>query len=232
MRVLARDRRIPAPLPPPMRRLRRIMLTPLGPPAVRLVTGEPEPAPSKLPDTTVAAATPLRLTVLVPAHNESLTIGATLESLWNQTRPPDRVVVVADNCTDDTADIARRHAAEVFTTVANTDKKAGGLHQAFAKLFTDIDVRDVAMVMDADSIIVAEFLHTAMARLEADPDLIAVGGVFYGEPGGGLVGQLQRNEYTRYGRTIARRRGRVFVLTGTASMFRAYALKAVADSRG
>jgi cellulose synthase/poly-beta-1,6-N-acetylglucosamine synthase-like glycosyltransferase len=59
-----------------------------------------------------------------------------------------------------------------------------------------------------------------------------VGGVFYGEGGGGLVGQLQRNEYTRYQRDISRRQGRVFVLTGTASLFRTYALKAVADSRG
>ena len=92
--------------------------------------------------------------------------------------------------------------------------------------------RDVAMVMDADSVIVPEFLETAMGRLEADPDLIAVGGVFYGEDGWGLVGQLQRNEYTRYQRHISRRRGKVFVLTGTASLFRTYALKAVADSRG
>src|SRR3954462_2314679 len=88
------------------------------------------------------------------------------------------------------------------------------------------------MIMDADSVIVPEFLRTAMARLEADPDLIAVGGVFSGETGSGLVGQLQRNEYTRYQRYISRRRGKVFVLTGTASLFRAYALKAVADSRG
>ena len=43
---------------------------------------------------------------------------------------------------------------------------------------------------------------------------------------------MQRNEYTRYQRYISRRRGKVFVLTGTASLFRAYALKAVADSRG
>ncbi len=51
------------------------------------------------------------------------------------------------------------------------------------------------------------------------------GGVFYGEDGHGLIGQLQRNEFTRYQRYISRRRGKVFVLTGTASLFRAYALK-------
>ena len=170
--------------------------------------------------------------MLVPAHDEALTIAATLDSLWRQTRPPDRVVVVADNCSDDTADLARAHGADVFTTIGNTEKKAGALNQALAELLRDITARDVALVMDADSVIVPEFLETAMGRLETDPDLIAVGGVFYGEGGSGLVGQLQRNEYTRYQREISRRKGKVLVLTGTASLFRAYALKAVADSRG
>jgi hypothetical protein len=36
---------------------------------------------------------------------------------------------------------------------------------------------------------------------------------------------LQRNEYTRYQRYISRRLGKVCVLTGTASLFRTYALK-------
>jgi hypothetical protein len=49
MRVLARDRRIPAELSPEMRRVRALMLTPLGPAAIRLVE-EPELPASKLPD--------------------------------------------------------------------------------------------------------------------------------------------------------------------------------------
>jgi cellulose synthase/poly-beta-1,6-N-acetylglucosamine synthase-like glycosyltransferase len=142
------------------------------------------------------------------------------------------VVVVADNCTDKTAEVAQGHGADVFATVGNTEKKAGALNQALSEMFAHISARDVVMVMDADSVIVPEFLATAMGRLEEDPDLIAVGGVFYGEGGSGLVGQLQRNEFTRYQRLISRRRGKVFVLTGTASLFRTYALKAVADSRG
>ena len=231
MRVLARDRRIPPPLSREMRRLRSLVLTPLGPAAVRLVK-EPDLPASKLPDGEEGSERRLRLTVLVPAHDEALTIEATLASLWGQTRRPDRVVVVADNCTDETPAIAREHGAEVFTTVGNTEKKAGALNQALSRMLEEIDTRDVVMVMDADSVIVPEFLETAMGRLDADPDLIAVGGVFYGEDGHGLVGQLQRNEFTRYQRYISRRRGKVFVLTGTASLFRAYAVKAVADSRG
>jgi biofilm PGA synthesis N-glycosyltransferase PgaC len=61
---------------------------------------------------------------------------------------------------------------------------------------------------------------------------MAVGGLFYGEEGGGLIGLFQRNEYTRYQRDLKRRRGRVFVLTGTASVFRSRALRAVAQERG
>jgi poly-beta-1,6-N-acetyl-D-glucosamine synthase len=231
MRVLARDRRIPPRLSPELRRLRTVVLTPLGPSAVQLVKA-PELPPTKLPEKAEVAVGTLRLTALLPAHNESLTIRAALESLQRQSRRPDRVIVVADNCTDDTADIARQNGAEVFTTVGNTEKKAGALNQVLSELLEDIDSSDVTMVMDADSIVSPEFLGTAMGRLELDPDLIAVGGVFGGEDGSGLIGQLQRNEYTRYRRHISRRRGKVFVLTGTASLFRAYALKAVADSRG
>jgi cellulose synthase/poly-beta-1,6-N-acetylglucosamine synthase-like glycosyltransferase len=51
--------------------------------------------------------------VLIPAHNEAELIGATVASLQRQTRPADRVIVMADNCTDDTVAIARRGGAEV-----------------------------------------------------------------------------------------------------------------------
>jgi cellulose synthase/poly-beta-1,6-N-acetylglucosamine synthase-like glycosyltransferase len=61
---------------------------------------------------------------------------------------------------------------------------------------------------------------------------MAVGGIFKGYPGGGLIGLFQRNEYDRYERKINRRRGQVFVLTGTSTMFRSTALKLVAESRG
>ena len=65
-----------------------------------------------------------------------------------------------------------------------------------------------------------------------DRALMAVGGLFYGEDGSGMLGQFQRNEYIRYAREIKRRRGRVFVLTGTASLFRPRALRTVASERG
>jgi poly-beta-1,6-N-acetyl-D-glucosamine synthase len=172
-----------------------------------------------------------QITVLVPAHNEAAGIRATLESLDRQTRQADRVVVVADNCTDDTASIAADAGAEVFVTAANRHKKAGALNQALAQILPTLAPNDAVLVMDADSTLAPDFLAVAAERLAADAGLGAVGGVFLGAPEHGLVGQLQRNEYVRYAREIGRQRGRVMVLTGTASLLRVAALRDVARLR-
>ena len=175
---------------------------------------------------------PVRVTVLVPAHNEEQALPVTLAALARQTRHPDRVVVVADNCTDGTVEVARDLGHEVFETVDNEHKKGGALNQALSTLLPLAGPRDVILVMDADTSLGPRFIEAAAHRLEADPELAAVGGLFYGEGGGGILGQFQRNEYTRYSMQIRQRRGRVFVLTGTATMFRAEAMLDVAAARG
>ncbi|WP_217178776.1 glycosyltransferase [Streptomyces sp. AC495_CC817] len=172
------------------------------------------------------------VTVLIPAHNEETSIPATLVSLMQQTSPPNRILVVADNCTDRTVEVAKAHGVDVFETVGNTHKKGGALNQALADLLPTLGDNDTVMVMDADSQIGDDFLAEAVRRFTADRALMAVGGLFEGEDGHGLLGQFQRNEYIRYQREIRRRQGRVFVLTGTASVFRASALRAVAAARG
>ena len=175
---------------------------------------------------------PLTVTVLIPAHNEADKIEATLTSLQGQHEPPERIIVVADNCTDDTELLAARAGAEVFRSVDNEHKKGGALNQALATLLPSLGENDTVMVMDADTSLDQGYLAAARARFTSDRALMAVGGLFYGEKQHGLMGLFQRNEYTRYAREIRRRRGRVFVLTGTASVFRSRAMKVVADSRG
>ena len=153
-------------------------------------------------------------------------------SLQRQTRPPAAVWVIADNCTDATADVARANGANVYTTVDNQHRKAGGLNQMLARLLPTMGPLDVVLVMDADTIMVDEFLERAMAELEALPELDAVGGMFYGDSTPGLLG---RPAAQRIPPLLPRHRtppGKVFVLTGTASLFRADALAAVAEHRG
>lgn len=187
---------------------------------------------------TVMAATrgryagPVTITVVIPAHDEESRLPATLASLSHQSRRPDRVLVVADNCSDGTVRVARAAGAEVVESVGNTHKKAGALNQALSRLLRELGDNDLVMVMDADTVLDDGFLASVDRRMTDDRGLMAVGGLFYGEEGGGLLGQFQRNEYTRYSRDLRRRRGLVFVLTGTASVFRPHALRTVAEERG
>jgi hypothetical protein len=86
-----------------------------------------------------------KMLVLIPAHNEEATIGRNLHALLTQTRVPDRIVVVADNCTDRTEEIARRYrGVTVMRTVGNTERKVGALNQGQCTLFNAEALRAVA----------------------------------------------------------------------------------------
>jgi len=170
------------------------------------------------------------VTVLIPAHNEESQIEETLQSLGDQSQPADRIIVIADNCTDDTTQKSKNFSnVEVFTTVGNTKKKAGALNQWLDSNLDQMSDDDLIMVMDADSTLDREFLSNATSYI--DKGYSACGGVFQGKPGGGLVGMFQRNEYARYARDVARKDGATLVLTGTATLFLASALKSVVKGR-
>ena len=179
------------------------------------------------------------MVALVPAHDEAASIAEAIASLTSQSRRPDLIVVVADNCHDATAEIARATGdAIVFETRGNAHKKAGALNQALAEVLPQLTDEDSVFVMDADSRIDAGFLQAAEARLGTRlqkghhaQTIGGVGGTFRGGRGGGFVGMLQRNEYARYARDVRRLRGRVLVLTGTASLFQVGVLRQVVAAR-
>lgn len=173
-----------------------------------------------------------RITVVIPAHNEEATLPATLAALRDQERPPDHVVVVADNCADRTGEIARTAGCTVLETHRNRGRKAGALNQALARLLPTFDSRDLLLIMDADTRLTPGFLEESGEILDRDGEVSAVGGVFVGDARPGMLAQLQRNEFARYARQLESRRGRVFVLTGTATLFRPGALEEVASQRG
>lgn len=120
----------------------------------------------------------VRITILVPAHNEEFSLPVTLGALKQQTRDPDRVIVVADNCTDRTVEIAHEMGYETFESVDNVHKKGGALNQALAEILPDADARDVIMIMDADTRLSPRFLEVGGQRFADDRELTAVGGVF------------------------------------------------------
>ncbi|WP_329117264.1 glycosyltransferase family 2 protein [Streptomyces sp. NBC_01465] len=167
---------------------------------------------------------------VIPAHNEADRITATLAGLYRQTRRPDRIIVVADNCTDDTPGIAERCGAEVFLPTGNRDKKAGALNQVLAPLLDELPDDAQVLIQDADTVLNPRFVECAVEALE-EPTVGAVGGVFYGEEGGGVLGLLQRMEYQRYSLEIRRKGGKATVLTGTGTLFRSRVLREVREAR-
>lgn len=97
----------------------------------------------------IGAAPRPALAVLVPAHNEALGIAATLRTLRAQLRPGDRVLVVADNCSDDTAERARAEGAEAIERQHATERGKG-----YALAFGVDHLRQapppVVVIVDAD----------------------------------------------------------------------------------
>ncbi len=91
----------------------------------------------------------LRVAILVPAHNEGAVLRSTLERIKTQLITGDRLLVVADNCSDDTAAIGGAAGAEVV--VRNDPTKYGkGYALDFGLKHLSQDAPAVVIVIDAD----------------------------------------------------------------------------------
>ena len=97
---------------------------------------------------------PPRVAVLVPAHNESVNVVPTIACLLSQLKPTDRLLVVADNCSDDTATLARAAGAAVIER-HHTELRGKGYALAFGVDFLRADPPDVVLVVDADCVVSA-----------------------------------------------------------------------------
>jgi 1,2-diacylglycerol 3-beta-glucosyltransferase len=109
----------------------------------------------------------LRFAFLVPAHNEETGIAATVQSLRAVDWPQDRfdVVVVADNCSDATADVARAAGARVLVRHDKVLRGKGyALELGFAEVLkTDADA---VVVVDADTVVSSNVLAAFATRIE------------------------------------------------------------------
>ena len=101
--------------------------------------------------------------ILIPAHNEEKVIGATLQNL-KKFKPVGKIdiAVIADNCTDSTAAIARESG---YTVLERTDSKLKGKGYAldWATKQYDLTQYDAVAIVDADTMVQADMLE-AMAR--------------------------------------------------------------------
>ncbi len=170
--------------------------------------------------------------VLIPAHNEEAWITRTIGSLHEQTYPVKRILVMADNCTDRTVELARAAGAEVHETVDNTHRKAGAMNQGFAMLMPALKDTDVVMGMDADGVVKSDAIQIALEIFDARPDLGGVSGSVRTRKPTGWLETAQVLEYERGRRIMSRAKGRIHVLSGAAAFVKVGVLRHVAESRG
>ena len=98
-----------------------------------------------------AGDTAARVVVLIPAHDEGPGIAPTIAALTAVAGPDVRILVVADNCSDDTAAVARSAGAEVVER-HDADARGKGYALAFGRdhIARGATAPDVVIVLDAD----------------------------------------------------------------------------------
>ena len=112
-----------------------------------------------------------KFAVIVAAHNEHNVVGQLIKNLHDLNYPKDLydIYVIADNCSDDTASIAREAGAIVCERFDNEKKSKGyALEWMFEKLFAmerEGKVYDAVAIFDADNLVHPQFLMEMNNRL-------------------------------------------------------------------
>ena len=97
-----------------------------------------------------------KFAMIVAAHNEEVVIGKLIESMLNQNYPRELfdIFVIADNCTDNTAKIARKYGVYVYERFNKEQKGKGyALEWMFDKIFNMKKKYDAVAIFDADNLV-------------------------------------------------------------------------------
>jgi cellulose synthase/poly-beta-1,6-N-acetylglucosamine synthase-like glycosyltransferase len=128
---------------------------------------------------------PVRVAIVVPAHNESFHILPTLQCLQAQTANGDRLLVIADNCEDDTASVARRAGVEVLER-NNPLLRGKGYALAYGVDALRNDPPDVLIVVDADCTVSVGGIHAMALRCKQSNCPVQMLDLMVAPPGAGL----------------------------------------------
>lgn len=90
--------------------------------------------------------------VIMPAHDEALVIAPSINAIKAQLEPHDQLIVIADNCTDDTASIAEELGAIVIERT-NQHERGKGYALDFGLQFLKKNTPEVVLIVDADCIV-------------------------------------------------------------------------------
>ena len=94
----------------------------------------------------------LIIAVIMPAHNESLVIAQTIQSIMPQLESRDQLLVVADNCSDDTAAIAKNLGATVIERT-NLHERGKGYALDYGLQHLQAHPPQIVLIIDADCMV-------------------------------------------------------------------------------
>lgn len=103
------------------------------------------------------------IAIIVPAHNEALGLPETIRSIQPQLTLQDRLVIVADNCTDNTAEVARSLGAIVLERF-NQEARGKGFALDYGMQYLREDPPQVVMIIDADCVISEQLIDRISRR--------------------------------------------------------------------
>ena len=149
---------------------------------------------------------PLSLLVVIPAHNEEAVIGSTLDSVMREARPRDLVLVVADRCSDATAEIARSKGAALLE---RPDGARPGRAAAVADGIRHFADRawDAVTLVDADSRVESGFFEALEARLATGSGAVQPRSEHVRGPG--ILARLSEAAFAMQGVSLPRGRSRL-----------------------
>ncbi len=111
----------------------------------------------------------LTVAIIIPAYNEAHRIAACLDAIAAQTEKPNEVIVVDNNCTDDTAKIAQQYSF-VKVVRERVQGKASARDRGFNTATSNILGR-----IDADSLVAPNWVETIRKSFD-DPETVGVTG--------------------------------------------------------
>ena len=146
-------------------------------------------AASRAEDLALPGSPRPRLAVLMPAHNESECVLAAVHSVLPQLAKGDRLLVVADNCSDDTAVVAAAAGVEVLQR-HDPQRRGKGYALDFGVRHLEADAPEVVVMVDADCTLgpdcLARLAHTCAQAMRPVQALY----LMHSPPGAGLKSRL------------------------------------------
>lgn len=180
------------------------------------------PAPRRVAPTGHDDTETGRIAVLVPAHNEAAVLPYTLPSLLNAINRDEAadLWLIADNCVDDTDQMARAAGANVLIRKSDTLRGKGyALEHAFAKLLEHGYAWIV--VIDADSTVDADFIRSMRSAMR--PGREALQACYLSEPAQTPRGRIAR--LAQWGYNLVRPLGRARLGFSAGLLGNGFALK-------